>query len=281
MASVRNNRRRRRNRGRLGPLFKLLCVLAVVVALTMGATVFFRVETVAVTGNSRYTEEDVIRVSGIQIGDNLYHMNKLLVRDRLLEELPYLKALNIRRSLPSTIVITVWEWEAAARVKAPEPGAAPPTEAEGETGDASGAEPVPAAQEDWLISAGGKLLEPAPEDSEVMTVTGITPLLPRAGTQMVLPQEEQPKLAALKELLTKLEERGMQKQVSAVELGSTQVVMRYLDRFDVKMPLNSDFDYKLRVLTEVVRETEARLGDQTRGTFDLTREDSTAIYSPE
>ena len=48
MASARNNRRRRRGRGRLGPLFKLLCVLAVVVALTMGATVFFQVETVVV-----------------------------------------------------------------------------------------------------------------------------------------------------------------------------------------------------------------------------------------
>ena len=41
------SRTRRRNRGRFGPLFKLLCIIAVVVALTAGATVFFRVETVA------------------------------------------------------------------------------------------------------------------------------------------------------------------------------------------------------------------------------------------
>ena len=54
------SRTHRRNRGRFGPLFKLLCVLAVVVALTGGATVFFRVETVEVTGNQRYTQEEII-----------------------------------------------------------------------------------------------------------------------------------------------------------------------------------------------------------------------------
>ena len=48
MASPRNKRKRKRGKGRLGPLFKLLCAGAVAVALTMGATVFFQVETVAV-----------------------------------------------------------------------------------------------------------------------------------------------------------------------------------------------------------------------------------------
>ena len=49
MASPRNKRKRKRGKGRLGPLFKLLCAGAVAVALTMGATVFFQVETVAAT----------------------------------------------------------------------------------------------------------------------------------------------------------------------------------------------------------------------------------------
>ena len=122
MASARNNRRRRRGRGRLGPLFKLLCVLAVIVALTMGATVFFQVETVVVSGNSRYTEEEVVRATGIQVGDNLYRMNKNQIADKVLRELPYTRDLRIRRSLPSTIIITMTEWEAVARVKAPPAG---------------------------------------------------------------------------------------------------------------------------------------------------------------
>lgn len=70
MASPRNKRKRKRGKGRLGPLFKLLCAGAVAVALTMGATVFFQVETVAVTGNSRYSQEEIIKATGIQTGDN-------------------------------------------------------------------------------------------------------------------------------------------------------------------------------------------------------------------
>ena len=46
MAAMRHNRTRRRGRSRFGFLLKVLCVLTVLVALTVGATVFFRVEQV-------------------------------------------------------------------------------------------------------------------------------------------------------------------------------------------------------------------------------------------
>ena len=118
------SRKRRRNRGRrLGPVFKLLCLLALVVALTAGATVFFRVEQVVVTGNSRYTQEEIIEVSGIQKGDNLYGWNKFSIAQQLRQTLPYIGEVSIRRALPSTVIITVVEWEAIARIE-------PPTEQE-------------------------------------------------------------------------------------------------------------------------------------------------------
>ena len=89
MAAARNNRRRsRRGRGRFGPLFKLLCAAALVLALTVGATVFFRVETVVVSGNSRYTQEEVVAASGIETGDNLFQMNKYQVAQHIRETLP-------------------------------------------------------------------------------------------------------------------------------------------------------------------------------------------------
>lgn len=297
MASARNNRRRRRGRGRFGPLFKLMCALAVMVALTMGATVFFQVETVAVSGNSRYTQEEVIQAAGIQAGDNLFRMNKYQIAKQVLQKLPYVEEVTIRRSLPSTIVITVAEWNAVARVVAPQSAGRTSTESSGEVdasaGDASLDEVVSSedvaseettseiAHEDWLISVGGKLLEPAPAGSTVMSVSGIAPLVPRAGTMLELAQDERAKLDALLALLSNLEELDMIDRASSVELGSTQVLMRYLDRFDVKMPLNSNFNYKLRALAAAVDEAEKRLGDQTSGTFDLTQEDVTAIYSPD
>lgn len=317
MASPRNKRKRKRGKGRLGPLFKLLCAGAVAVALTMGATVFFQVETVAVTGNSRYSQEEIIKATGIQTGDNLFRMNKYQIAHQVLQGLPYVEELTIRRALPSTIVITVKEWDAVARVEAPGTSAVVQTvpqapaepvqpdssqagdsadqsqpelspdqsQAAGDTGGDSSSEDTqedakPATQA-WLISVGGKLLEPAPADSTATSVTGITPLSPRAGEMLVLSQEEQPKLTALLALLQGLEDYDMLADTASIALGDTHVELRYLDRFTVKLSLVGDMDYKLQALKAAVPEAEKKLGEQTTGTFDLTQESITAVYTPD
>ncbi len=314
MASPRNKRKRKRGKGRLGPLFKLLCAGAVAVALTMGATVFFQVETVAVTGNSRYSQEEIIKATGIQTGDNLFRMNKYQIAHQVLQGLPYVEELTIRRALPSTIVITVKEWDAVARVEAPGTSAdvqtvpqapAEPVQPDGSqagdgadqsqaagnqsaAGDIGGDSSSEDTQEDakpatraWLISVGGKLLEPAPADSTAISVTGITPLSPRAGEMLVLSQEEQPKLTALLALLQGLEDYDMLADTASIALGDTHVELRYLDRFTVKLSLVGDMDYKLQALKAAVPEAEKKLGEQTTGTFDLTQESITAVYTPD
>lgn len=314
MASPRNKRKRKRGKGRLGPLFKLLCAGAVAVALTMGATVFFQVETVAVTGNSRYSQEEIIKATGIQTGDNLFRMNKYQIAHQVLQGLPYVEELTIRRALPSTIVITVKEWDAVARVEAPGTSAvvqtvsqapaepvqpdssqagdgADQSQAAGNqsaAGDIGGDSSSEDTQEDakpatqaWLISVGGKLLEPAPADSTAISVTGITPLSPRAGEMLVLSQEEQPKLTALLALLQGLEDYDMLADTASIALGDTHVELRYLDRFTVKLSLVGDMDYKLQALKAAVPEAEKKLGEQTTGTFDLTQESITAVYTPD
>lgn len=317
MASPRNKRKRKRGKGRLGPLFKLLCAGAVAVALTMGATVFFQVETVAVTGNSRYSQEEIIKATGIQTGDNLFRMNKYQIAHQVLQGLPYVEELTIRRALPSTIVITVKEWDAVARVEAPGTSAVVQTvpqapaepvqpdssqagdsadqsqpelspdqsQAAGDIGGDSSSEDtqedVKPATQAWLISVGGKLLEPAPADSTAISVTGITPLSPRAGEMLVLSQEEQPKLTALLALLQGLEDYDMLADTASIALGDTHVELRYLDRFTVKLSLVGDMDYKLQALKAAVPEAEKKLGEQTTGTFDLTQESITAVYTPD
>lgn len=314
MASPRNKRKRKRGKGRLGPLFKLLCAGAVAVALTMGATVFFQVETVAVTGNSRYSQEEIIKATGIQTGDNLFRMNKYQIAHQVLQGLPYVEELTIRRALPSTIVITVKEWDAVARVEAPgtsavvQAGPQAPAEPvqpdssqagdgadqsqaagnQSAAGDIGGDSSSEDTQEDakpttqaWLISVGGKLLEPAPADSTAISVTGITPLSPRAGEMLVLSQEEQPKLTALLALLQGLEDYDMLADTASIALGDTHVELRYLDRFTVKLSLVGDMDYKLQALKAAVPEAEKKLGEQTTGTFDLTQESITAVYTPD
>ena len=302
------SRKRRRSRGRLGPLFKLLCLLTLVVALTAGATVFFRVEQVVVTGSSRYTQEEIVEVTGIEKGDNLYGWNKFAIAQRLRQTLPYIGEVTIRRALPSTILITVVEWDAVARIEPPSAQEllALQGELEGETatqkdtgedtssGDASsgdtsgeatesgGVTDVSAvAQQPWLISVKGKLLEQASGDGSAISVTGLAALVPQSGTALAVPQSQQVKLDALLSLLGEMEQAGMLQDFSSIALGSTQMELRYLDRFTVKMELNADFAYELQVISTVREDLEQKHGPQVSGTMDLTQEDYQVVFSPD
>ena len=244
--SSRSKRGRRRNRGRFSLLFKLLAGAALVAALTFGATVFFQVEHILIAGNSRYTAQEVEEASGIQ--------------------------------LPSTIAIEIREWDAVASIlpssgtstaEAPAAEEAEDTELPEETGTAAG--------EAWLISVGGRLLEPAPEDSTALTVTGLTVLSPQAGTQMAVPQAEETRRQGLMALLAALEERGTLEKVSSIDLSAgTEILLRYDGRFDVKLPISGDFIHKLRALEAVVEKRES----YETGTMDLTRQDYDVVFSP-
>lgn len=310
MARNSRSRKRRKNRGRLGPLFKLLCLLALVVALTAGATVFFRVEVVAVSGNSRYTQEEIVEVSGLKKGDNLYGWNKFKVAQQLRQTLPYIGEVTIRRSLPSTVVITVTEWDAVAKIEPPtaeqltalrsemaqggEEGSgdtSEPAEKDSSKGDTSGGDAseestgtdqtlAAVAQESWLISVKGKLLEPAPAGSGAISVTGLAALVPQAGTSLAVPQSQQTKLDALLSLLEAMEQAGMTQDFSSIALGSTQMELRYLDRFTIKVDMTADFSYELQVIKTVREDIEQKHGPEASGTMDLTQEDYQVVYDP-
>ena len=290
MASMRHNRKRKRGRRRFGLLFKLLCGAALVAAATLGATVFFQVETIAVVGNSRYTAQEVIDASGVQIGDNLFQMNKNQISQQILQRLPYVGEVSPQRGLPSTLTIQVTEISAAAQVEVYQDDSAQAEPAaedgsgdsgEGDSSQTEGEELPTLADQPWLISASGKLLEAAPEGSGVLSVTGLTVLAPQAGTMLAVPQEQQSRLATLKELLSALEAAGELDQVSSIDLThSTWVGMRYRENFDARLPLGEDMAHSLAVLSAAVEDTLQTRGPQAAGTMDLTQEMADAIFTP-
>ena len=114
MARNRSTNRRRR-RGRFSFLMKLLCILLIAGAVVAALTVFFKVQSITVSGNARYTSEEVVAASGIEIEDNLFLLNKYSAAQAIFEKLPYVEEATINRALPDTIVITVRECAAARR----------------------------------------------------------------------------------------------------------------------------------------------------------------------
>ena len=269
---ARKKQKSRRGRSRLGKVIQFLFVVALLGAMTVGATVFFQVEQVEVSGNARYTQEEIVACTGIKLGDNLFRMNKFAIQDHVKEEMPYIEDILIRRRLPSTITVAVTEWDAVAQVLPNENWVAPEVE-EGETA------PV-ATEVSWLISVGGKLLEQAPAEDARMKITGLTALDARDGIQISVPEEESGRLLSVVALMDELERREMLADVSVMRVGSTSIVLEYLERYDVKLPLEGDFSYKLESLLAAVADQEGKRGQDIVGTFDLTQKNYTVGYSP-
>ncbi len=245
MAAARNRKRKRRRRGRFSGLYKLLSVVLILIALTVGSMIFFRVEEVEVTGNERYTAQQVLEASGIQKGDSLFALNRSRVVLRIQQALPYVDAVSIRPSLPQSVVISVSESGAVASI-----------ESEGTW---------------WLMSCRCKVLAPANGGPEGAVVSGITPLRPVAGSALRVGEGEETKLESLKQLFSALRDEELLDKVSAVDLSyDSRISFTYDERYTVKMPMTADFPKKMRALSQVV--ASERIGE--RGTIDFTIEEA-------
>lgn len=246
MARRRNSSRRRR-RGSSGFLYKLLSMLAICAVIIVALTLFFRVETIVVTGTERYTAEEVIQASGVQTGDNLFLLNKPTVNQRIRDALPYVERVKrINRKLPDTLLIEVEECGTPLAVV--------------QDGSA------------WLVSPLGKIVEqlPAGQAEGYAVIDGCQLLTPTVGTKIALATEYNAKKESLLDLLAALEEAEMLDQVEAIHLeDASTLTMEYGGRFLVEMPYRADYQRKLQTLRLAVEKLET---NQT-GTIQLLQED--------
>lgn len=95
------------NKGRFA--LHLLTVVAVVLALLFGMSIFFKVEHVTVAGNHKYTEWDVREASGIQNGENLLTISQAKLSGSIRSQLPYVDTVRIGIKLPDTVKIEIKE----------------------------------------------------------------------------------------------------------------------------------------------------------------------------
>ena len=239
---ARRHGRGRRGR-RFGVLYKLLTLVVVCAAAVLALTLFFKVESVEVTGNSRYSAQEIQDACGVQLGDNLYLLSKPDMVQRLHQRLPYIDEVRITRSLPNTLRVQVTEFTTVYAV-----------EQEGTV---------------WLLTSGGKIVETAAERGDTPLIDGCELLAPSLGGDVSFALELQNRQESLFALLTALESAELTEGVRAIHLGDpTVLTMDYTERFSVEMPYSADYPRLLRYLTLVIEELETNL----TGVIDLTRD---------
>lgn len=236
----RNNRRRRR--GSFAALYRLLCLALIVGAVAAALALFFKVEHIVVTGNSRYSAEEVVTAGGVKRDDNLYLMNKYDVAGRICGALPYVESVSIKRGLPDTLHIHVTECVCRAAI-----------EQNGQS---------------WILCSSGKITDTVGGSSPEghTRITGLALAEPQIGAVMKTAEEDEYRRGRLLELLGCLREKNMLADMQEIRLEESEcIVLRYLDRLDVEIPWDSDFGYKMDFLLAVVEKLE----DYETGTLKM------------
>lgn len=104
------------NRNRF--LLQLITVVAVVLALVFGMSIFFKVKTVVVSGAEKYTAWQVREASGVIDGENLLTLSRAQLATRIESKLPYVAEARVGIKLPDTVNIEIVELDVAYAAQA-------------------------------------------------------------------------------------------------------------------------------------------------------------------
>lgn len=248
--SVRQRKKaRRKSRGAF--LFRILFFLVLIFAGILAFSVFFKISNVRISGETRYSDAELLETVNIKQGDNMFFINKFSIINRLFEKYVYLDEIRIRRRLPDTIEISVTECV-----------------------------PVVAAIEEGkynLLDKKGKILEKTTQDK-----AGSLPLVKGLALKDAQPgqniyQIKGDKAQPLFTLITELQENKILEKVNFINMDKLyDVRVGYDKRFDIYLGSLNDIERKIRFLLSVVK----RLSPSDKGIIDLTDEQK-AYFRPE
>ncbi len=252
-------------------LIQLATVVAVVLALLFGMSIFFKVKIVTVTGNGKYTAWDIREASGIQDGENLLTLSEPRISSNIKSKLPYVDYIRVGIKLPDTVKIEVVELDVVYAIEADD-GAW------------------------WLMRSDGGLVEKVNSaDAQQHTkILGVKITGPASGQQAVALQPQQTtdegetvpvtvlaseQLQIATNIAQFLEGSGVIGEAASIDvtdLGSLE--LWYGQRYQVTLGDAMELGYKIKTMKLAIDE----MGDHDSGVLDVsfTIKPTEVVYTP-
>lgn len=245
-------------------VLRLATVAAVVLAVILGVSVFFKVDTVIVYGNEKYSAYDIQTAAGIEAGDYLLTFSRARAAGKIRETLPYVENVRFGIKLPGTVNIVITEVEVTYSI-------------EDSTGNW------------WLVNSAGRVLEQIPIGGQVdhTRIEGVKLEAPQVN-QLAVALEDgevtvdpegntigpvvtaQQRLETALDIADYLELNSMIAKVAVVNVSALEdIQLTYGRKYQVLLGDGTQLSYKISVLRGAVAELE-----QTRphweGKLDIT-----------
>jgi cell division septal protein FtsQ len=242
----------------------VVTVAAVVLALFLACTLFFKVEEVRVSGNVIYDEWTVLEAAGIEQGDSLLTFGKGKACARIAQKLPYVKIVRIGITLPNKVNIYIEELDVVYAAQDAKDGW-------------------------WLLTSSGRVVENvtasvAKEKTKLEGFRIQTPGAVGENAQAVQTEpedgsEDQPitvtdqdRMDTALSIVTVLERRGILDKVTTVNVSDLgDIVLRYDNTCEVLLGDKSQMEKKLDLMCSAIRTREAA-GESLRGIMDASLE---------
>ncbi len=198
------------------------------VCIFLAINIFFEISDIQVQGNVIYSSQEIQDASGLRIGGSGLMILEPLTRSRIRKALGNVTDAEISLQIPDTVVITVSEMVAIARLE-------------------TGGQTLAITDECRLLGNNRVNTE------ELLLIRGFAPLETEEGQILSAADADQTKLTYLQELLPLLEERGMLEDVSEVDVTNPSgLSFRYLERFTVRLGKQDNLAGKLKLMKRIV-----------------------------
>lgn len=207
-------RKRKRN---MSIYYLIVFFIVLVIGAVLSMTVLFNATAIEVEGETVYSNEQIIDVSGLKIGDNMIRMRGSEVSKQIIEQLVYVEEVDIQRKLPDKIIIKVQPSVPSASLK---------------------------VNDGFLIlSNKGKILEKSDNDQSLITISGFYSENSRIGTMVSSSDEEKKEI--LKNTLVEISNQDLNniREIDVTDIYN--VKLNYEDRITIELGNTAEIDYKI------------------------------------
>ncbi|WMJ84987.1 cell division protein FtsQ/DivIB [Oscillospiraceae bacterium LTW-04] len=234
-------RRRKRSKKKYTLYYLLALILMLCIGVALSLTVFFKIESIQVVGDTRYAKEELIDVAGIRLGENLFRVSQKETSEKLIAGYPYIAQVRLQRVLPNSLLLHVAEAQPKAAI---------------ETGQAY-----------MLLDERARVLETdlpvCPED--YFRVVGFSAKGLSPGE--FLSEQDQERLGVLLELQMCITANGLSKIRLADLSDIANIWLLYDGRVAIELGGQLDVDYKIRAAKSII---DVSVTDTTVGTLDVS-----------
>ncbi len=235
---------------------RIWTIVAIVLAASIGLSIFFRVDEITVTGCDKYSAWSVSEAAGVQMGDSILFFGKATASSRIMDELPFVKSVRFRIKLPGSVNIIIEEAPVGYAIEAADGGW-------------------------WLLTADGKVAQQtdAVQAQNNTIIKGVNLTAPQLGEVAKAYEPEEAgavtgadRLSAALQLAQLLEKNEILGTMQYIDVSNLQKIrLWYKNQYSIELGDTQELETKIATVKSAI----PQIGSFQTGVMELVKDGET------